>query len=195
MDEIEKVLDAISILQDVQFAQLGDTESLERLKERETLPDFLKEWIEKVEEPDVEDEAEDEEEEEPVEKDEAKVEPVDGKPKAENFTDEFAFAEALLRWKKSQEAKDDPATPYRKPIPEMYPSQEAYQKALDAYNEMVKEIKDAIAPELGEAIKKTLAPQREQVQGLEPIPFEKMDEAFDESLDARQYFARLGVKM
>jgi len=191
MDDIQKVLDAVSILQDSILATMDDKEAMVRLKAREDLPESMVKWIADKETPP------------------AIVPPVipgvpaivapiantdSSKPKVEDFENEVDYAKALVRWDVATKAKDDPAAAYRKPIRENYLTDEEFNKAFASYTSFVKGIRDELEPALGEAIKKTLVP-------APPAPIDQdfdIDELWESAGDTdslSQFLYKEGIKL
>jgi hypothetical protein len=183
--DVDKILDALDMLQTVQLAQMGDEPSFVKLDamDKGKIPEGLKRWMEEhkkkkaktPEEIAAEEEAKKREEEakkakktpeelaaEEEAKKKAKEKPKEeeypGKPKKEDFTDDVEYAKALIRWDTAVKAKKDPVYYYKKPKKEDFVTDIEFDKAKSAYEEFVKALKEDLEPTLGASIKKSLAP-------------------------------------
>ena len=168
-DDIQKILDSISLVQDVTLASIGDKDAIARLKGKTDLPDSVKKLLEPPK---------------PVEK---------GKPLPENFTDEIEYAKALLAWDSAMKAKADPATPYKKPVRENFLVEDDFKKAEAAYNAFITQLRAEIEPAVGEAVKKSLAPAAPAALIDKPIADIKKLYAGADAVDIKEFLYKEGV--
>jgi hypothetical protein len=136
-DDIQKILDSISLVQDVALAGIGDKASIERLSKRADLPDSVKKYVAGFGKP--------------VEE--------SGKPKPEDFKSDIEFAKALIAWDAEKTAKASPSFSYKKPVRADFVKEDDFKTAEAAYAEFISNIKKELTPEIGDAVKKSFMPQ------------------------------------
>jgi len=168
MSEIDKILDAINILQDFSLAQSGNIEALDKLKKRENLPEPLKVALQKFE---------------------PKPEPVVEKEVCPKCGKEPCVCEA------EPEEYKKMTTRYGKPVREEYKTDEEFKKALDEYSafvlDLTAEIRKAIETPIGEAIKKSLVPEKKPES--DPVDVEKLFKNVGGAKDFADFMYKEGI--
>lgn len=158
MSELDKILDAVNILQDFTLAQAGNKDALDRLSKKENLPEPLKDIVDvKLKE---------------------LVKNVKGEAKPEEI-------------KKMTQR-------YGKPLRDEYQTDDEFNKALEDYNafvtDLTSEIRKAIETPIGEAIKKSLVPERRQTDEA-PVDIMKMFKSMGDSKDFGDFIYKEDVKV
>jgi len=132
MDDIAKVMDAISVLQDMLLAAtVKDEASILKLKGREGVPEAFMSYLVKEDEPEAEIE-----EEAPI--------AVSGAPAREAFESDLEFAKAVMVYHDAQEAKKGITT----------------SDLATGFAAFEKKLREEVFPEMGEALKKSLVPEQ-----------------------------------